>query len=75
PAPAAKPAPAPAQGATAKPAPAPAGIPAENPAAAAAKPAAGSNWYSSQSPGLYVAQILGTSSDATAQAYIAEQGG
>ncbi|RMN00221.1 SPOR domain-containing protein, partial [Pseudomonas savastanoi] len=73
PAPAAKPAPA--QVATAKPAPAPAAKPAEKPAPAAAKPAAGSNWYSSQAPGHYVVQILGTSSEATAQAYIAEQGG
>ncbi|MBX8608001.1 SPOR domain-containing protein [Pseudomonas cichorii] len=77
PAPAAKPAPAPAQVATAKPAPAaaPAAKPAEKPAAAAAKPAAGGNWYSGQAPGHYVVQILGTSSEATAQAYVAEQGG
>ncbi|RMN25254.1 hypothetical protein ALQ62_00490 [Pseudomonas coronafaciens pv. zizaniae] len=72
PAPAAKPAPA--QVATAKPAPAPAAKPAEKPAAAA-KPATGGSWYSSQAPGHYVVQILGTSSEATAQAYIAEQGG
>ncbi|KPZ02853.1 SPOR domain-containing protein [Pseudomonas tremae] len=70
PAPAAKPAPA--QVATAK--PAPAAKPAEKPAAAA-KPATGGSWYSSQAPGHYVVQILGTSSEATAQAYIAEQGG
>ncbi|GFM61847.1 AAA family ATPase [Pseudomonas capsici] len=77
PAPAAKPAPAPTQVATAKPAPAaaPAAKPAEKPAAAAAKPAAGGNWYSGQAPGHYVVQILGTSSEATAQAYVAEQGG
>lgn len=87
PAPAARPAPAPtpapvAQVATAKPAPAPAPAPApvakpvEKPVAAApAKPATGGNWYSSQAPGHYVVQILGTSSEATAQAYIAEQGG
>jgi DamX protein len=68
PAPAAKPAPAPTQVATAKPAP----KPAEKPAA---KPAAGGSWYSSQAPGRYVVQILGTSSEATAQAYVAEQGG
>ncbi|RMO06621.1 proteinral secretion pathway protein A [Pseudomonas cichorii] len=75
PAPAAKPAPAPTQVATAKPAPAaaPAAKPAEKPAAA--KPAAGGNWYSGQAPGHYVVQILGTSSEATAQAYVAEQGG
>jgi DamX protein len=59
----AAPAPAPAQVATAKPAP------------AAAKPAAGGTWYSSQAPGHYVVQILGTSSEATAQAYVAEHGG
>ncbi|POD31055.1 cell division protein [Pseudomonas syringae pv. syringae] len=79
PAPAAKPAPAQTQVATAKPAPAPAAKPAEKPAekpaAAAAKPAAGGSWYSSQAPGHYVVQILGTSSEATAQAYVAEQGG
>ncbi|WP_434678417.1 SPOR domain-containing protein [Pseudomonas sp. R1-18] len=70
-APAARPAPAqaPTQVATAKPAP----KPAEKPAAA--KPAAGGNWYSGQAPGHYVVQILGTSSEATAQAYVAEQGG
>ncbi|KFE56062.1 AAA family ATPase [Pseudomonas syringae] len=61
-APAAKPAPAPTQVATAKPAP-------------AAKPAAGGSWYSSQAPGHYVVQILGTSSETTAQAFVAEQGG
>lgn len=65
-APAAKPAPAPTQVATAKPAPAP---------AAPAKPAAGGSWYSSQAPGHYVVQILGTSSETTAQAFVAEQGG
>ncbi|WP_206363807.1 SPOR domain-containing protein, partial [Pseudomonas viridiflava] len=53
--------------------PAPAAKPAEKPAAA--KPAAGGNWYSGQAPGHYVVQILGTSSEATAQAYVAEQGG
>ncbi|MBD8801579.1 SPOR domain-containing protein, partial [Pseudomonas syringae] len=76
---AAKPTPAPApqtQVATAKPAPAPAAPakPVEKPVAAA-KPAAGGTWYGSQAPGRYVVQILGTSSEATAQAYIAEQGG
>ncbi|SHN05452.1 type II secretion system protein A [Pseudomonas asturiensis] len=71
--PAAKPAPAPTQVATAKPAPAAAAKPAEKPAAA--KPAAGGNWYSGQAPGHFVVQILGTSSEATAQAYVAEQGG
>ncbi len=78
-APAAKPAPAPqTQVATAKPAPAAPAKPVEKPVekpVAAAKPAAGGNWYSSQAPGHYVVQILGTSSEAAAQAYVAEQGG
>ena len=80
PAQAAKPAPAatpaPVQVATAKPAPKPVEKPVEKPAEKpAAKPATGGNWYSSQAPGHYVVQILGTSSEATAQAYVAEQGG
>lgn len=70
PAPAAKPAPAPTQVATAKPAPAPAAKP-----AAAAPGAAGSGWYAGQAPTHYVVQILGTSSEATAQSYVKEQGG
>ncbi|MFJ4154313.1 SPOR domain-containing protein [Pseudomonas sp. NPDC089752] len=59
----AKPAPAPAQVATAK--------PAEKPATG------GSNggWYSGQKPGNYVVQILGTSSEASAQAFVKAQGG
>ncbi|MBH3429496.1 AAA family ATPase [Pseudomonas alkylphenolica] len=65
-APAAKPAPT--QVATAKPAP----KPAEKPAA---KPAAGGSWYAGQKPGNYVVQILGTSSESTAQAYVNAQGG
>ncbi|GLH34931.1 MULTISPECIES: SPOR domain-containing protein [Pseudomonas] len=60
----AKPAPAPTQVATAKP---------------AAKPATGgsgnSGWYSGQKPGNYVVQILGTSSEASAQAFVKAQGG
>lgn len=72
PAPAAKPAPAPTQVATAKPAAAPAAKPA---AAAAASGAAGSGWYAGQAPTHYVVQILGTSSEATAQSYVKEQGG
>ena len=60
----AKPAPAPTQVATAKP---------------AAKPAAGgsgnSGWYSGQKPGNYVVQILGTSSEASAQSFVKAQGG
>ncbi|NBA94019.1 AAA family ATPase [Pseudomonas sp. R5(2019)] len=70
-APAAKPAPAPVQVATAKPAP----KPVEKPAAAAAKPAAGGSWYAGQAPGNYVLQILGTSSESSAQAYVRERGG
>ncbi|WP_455914010.1 AAA family ATPase [Pseudomonas syringae] len=69
PAPAAKPASAPTQVATAKPAPAPAAKP-----AAAASGAAGSGWYAGQAPTHYVVQILGTSSEATAQSYVKEQG-
>ncbi|MCW2268643.1 hypothetical protein D3C77_29750 [compost metagenome] len=60
--------PAPVQVATAKPAP----KPAEKPAA---KPAAGGSWYAGQKPGNYVVQILGTSSEASAQAYVKAQGG
>ena len=60
--------PAPSQVATAKPAP----KPAEKPAA---KPAAGGSWYAGQKPGNYVVQILGTSSEASAQAYVKAQGG
>lgn len=67
PAPAAKPAPAPAQVATAKPAPAPAAKPATQ--------TAGGNWYAGQAPGSYVVQILGTSSEASAQKFVKEQGG
>nr|WP_288910929.1 AAA family ATPase [uncultured Pseudomonas sp.] len=67
PAPAAKPAPAPAQVAAAKPAPAPATKPATQ--------AAGGNWYAGQAPGSYVVQILGTSSEASAQKFVKEQGG
>ncbi|WP_219266459.1 AAA family ATPase [Pseudomonas sp. Xaverov 259] len=89
-APVAKPTPAPTV-ATAKPAPvakpvapapvakpAPAAKPAEKPAAvakAAAPAAAGSSWYSSQPTGNFVVQILGTSSEANAQAFVKEQGG
>jgi DamX protein len=73
-APVAKPAPAP----VAKPAPAPAkpavvAKPAEKPATVAK--AAGGSWYAGQAPGNYVVQILGTSSEATAQSFVKEQGG
>ena len=59
-APAVKPAPAPTQVASAKP---------------AEKATAGGGWYSAQKPGNYVVQILGTSSEASAQSYIKAQGG
>ncbi|MHC8316589.1 AAA family ATPase [Pseudomonas sp. LB3P31] len=86
---AAKPAPAPTQIATAKPAPVPAAKPApapvkpavvatakpaEKPAAAPAK-AAGGTWYAGQPTSNYVVQILGTSSEASAQNFVKEQGG
>ncbi|EJM84144.1 MULTISPECIES: AAA family ATPase [unclassified Pseudomonas] len=91
PAPAPAPAPAPTQVATAKPVPtapavkpAPAPAPAKPAAVATAKPAekpaaaakaAGGTWYAGQAPGNYVVQILGTSSEATAQNFVKEQGG
>ncbi|MDU9389542.1 SPOR domain-containing protein [Pseudomonas sp. zfem002] len=72
------PAPKPAEVAVAKPV-APAAKPVEKPAAKpAAAPAGGSTgggWYAAQAPGNYVVQILGTSSEATAQAYVKAQGG
>jgi len=86
PTPAAKPVPAPTQVATAKPAPAaPAAKQAPAPAkvavvAAAAKPApaaksAGGTWYGGQPTSNYVVQILGTSSETSAQNFVKEQGG
>ncbi|MCA4962236.1 AAA family ATPase [Pseudomonas sp. Y24-6] len=89
PTPAAKPAPAPTQVATAKPAPAPvakpAPVPAKPAAVATAKPAekpaataakgAGGTWYAGQPTSNYVVQILGTSSEASAQNFVKEQGG
>lgn len=63
--------PAPVQVATAKPAP----KAVEKPAVAAAKPASTGNWYAGQAPAHYVVQILGTSSEATAQTFVKEQGG
>lgn len=67
--------PAPVQVATAKPAPKPVEKAVEKPAVAAAKPAAGGSWYAGQAPGNYVVQILGTSSETTAQTFVREQGG
>ncbi|MFB6399154.1 AAA family ATPase [Pseudomonas putida] len=63
----AKPAPAPTQVAVAK----PAAKPAEKPAAAGG---GSGGWYAGQKPGNYVVQILGTSSEASAQAYVKAQG-
>ncbi|MFG0539969.1 SPOR domain-containing protein [Pseudomonas sp. YQ_5] len=60
--------PAPTQVAVAK----PAGKAAEKPAAASA---GNGGWYAGQKPGNYVVQILGTSSEASAQAYVKAQGG
>ena len=75
---AAKPAPAP----VAKPAPAPAPKPvvkaAEKPAekpVTVAKAAPGGSWYTSQPAGNYVVQIVGTSSEASAQNVAKELGG
>ncbi|KSJ14052.1 AAA family ATPase [Pseudomonas aeruginosa] len=77
-APASKPAPAPAPAkpvaskpattAAAKPAPAPAAKPASG-------GGAGSQWYRNQSGGNFALQILGTGSEANAQAFIRQQGG
>ncbi|MGE8460985.1 MAG: SPOR domain-containing protein [Pseudomonas capeferrum] len=64
----AKPAPAPTQVASAK----PAAKPAEKPVASGS---AGGGWYAGQKPGNYVVQILGTSSEASAQAFVKAQGG
>ena len=71
---AAKPAPAP----VAKPAPAAAPKPAVKPAeqpVAVAKAAAGSSWYASQPTSNYVVQIVGTSSEASAQNVVKDLGG
>ncbi|MCV4156851.1 AAA family ATPase [Pseudomonas aeruginosa] len=70
------PAPAPAKPAASKPATTAAAKPASAPAA---KPAsgggAGSQWYRNQSGGNFALQILGTGSEANAQAFIRQQGG
>ncbi|WP_210667726.1 SPOR domain-containing protein [Pseudomonas protegens] len=68
----AKPTPAPTQVAVAKPAAKPAEKPAEKPAATGS---GNSGWYAGQKPGNYVVQILGTSSEASAQAFVKSQGG
>lgn len=64
----AKPAPAPVQVATAK----PAAKPVEKPAAGGS---GSGGWYAGQKPSNYVVQILGTSSEASAQAFVKAQGG
>lgn len=85
PAPAPRPTPAPAVAATkpapapaAKPAPAPAPKPAAKPAekpVTVAKAAPGGSWYASQPASNYVVQIVGTSSEASAQNVAKELGG
>ncbi len=77
PAPAAKPAPAPTQ-AAAKPAPAPAAKPVAKPvqaSAPAAGGAAGNGWYRSQSGSHFALQVLGTSSEGSAKAFVQQNGG
>lgn len=64
----AKPAPAPTQVAVAK----PVAKPVEKPVAGGS---GNSGWYAGQKPGNYVVQILGTSSEASAQAFVKAQGG
>jgi DamX protein len=64
--PAPAPAPAPTQVAVAK--------PVEKPAASVSGSGSG-GWYAGQKPGNYVVQILGTSSEASAQAFVKAQGG
>lgn len=64
----AKPAPAPTQVAVAK----PVAKPAEKPVTGGS---GNSGWYTGQKPGNYVVQILGTSSEASAQAFVKAQGG
>jgi DamX protein len=70
PAPAVKPAPAPTQ-AAAK--PVPAAKPA--PAATGAGGAAGGGWYRGQSGGHFALQVLGTSSESSAKAFVQQNGG
>lgn len=62
--------------APAKPAPAPTQVAVAKPAAKPAAAGSGnSGWYTGQKPGNYVVQILGTSSEASAQAFVKAQGG
>ena len=65
-------APPPTQVAVAKPAPKVAEKAAEKPASGGS---GNSSWYTGQKPGNYVVQILGTSSEASAQAFVKAQGG
>lgn len=48
---------------------------ASKPAAAAAGGAGGSSWYQSQAGSRYAVQLLGTSSEASAKAFVSQQGG
>ncbi|MGE7958116.1 SPOR domain-containing protein [Pseudomonas sp. NPDC089530] len=73
PAPVVKPAPAPVSK-PAAPAAKPVEKPAEKPVTVAKAAATGGSWYAGQAPGNYVVQILGTSSEATAQNFVKEQG-
>ncbi|MDH4555024.1 cell division protein [Pseudomonas sp. BN417] len=72
PTPAVKPAPAPTQ-AAAKPVPAAKSAPA--PAATGAGGGAGGGWYRSQSGGHFALQVLGTSSESSAKAFVQQNGG
>ncbi|MFZ6046063.1 AAA family ATPase [Pseudomonas sp. CR3202] len=77
PAPAVKPAPAPTQ-AAAKPAPAPVAKPVAKPVQASAPAAggsAGNGWYRTQSAGHFALQVLGTSSENSAKAFVQQNGG
>lgn len=74
PAPAPTPTPAAPRVTTAAPAPAPVAAPRASAPAAAAAPA-GAEWYRAQPQGHYVLQILGTRSEASAQAFIRRHGG
>ncbi len=72
----AKPAPAPVTKPVATPTPAPKPVvkPVEKPVAGT-KPAPGASWYTSQPTGNYVVQVVGTSSEASAQNVVKELGG
>ncbi|BAN50990.1 AAA family ATPase [Metapseudomonas resinovorans] len=72
----AAPAPAPAVAPTPAPKPTQAAAkPAEKPAPAPVKTASGGGWYGSQSGSHYALQVLGTSSESSAQAFVQQNGG